>query len=89
MLELKETIEYMISDDYKKRFIAEYYQLNIRITKLDSFIRRIEIASFLNEEVPKHDCPIWILKSQLSSMIGYRMYLRTRAEIENISLDFI
>ena len=36
--ELYETIEMMKSTDYNERFMAEFYQLKIRITKLDSFL---------------------------------------------------
>lgn len=32
--ELKDTVELMLSDDYKDRFLAEYYQTHIRFTKL-------------------------------------------------------
>ena len=32
--ELKDTVELMQSEDYKKRFKAEYYQLEIRLDKL-------------------------------------------------------
>ena len=35
-MELNETIEMMTSNDYKERFKAEFYQLKIRICKLDS-----------------------------------------------------
>ena len=40
MLELKDTIEGMISDDYKERFIAEYNQVKIRVAKLESMITK-------------------------------------------------
>ena len=62
-LDLKSTIDDMMSDDYKQRFIAEYSQLRIRITKLDNFINRI-----IEQPETKHDCPILILKHQLMVM---------------------
>ena len=34
-MELKDTIDLMISSDYKDRFKAEYYQVKIRVEKLD------------------------------------------------------
>lgn len=34
MKDLKETISLMTSEDYKERFLAEYYQLETRYLKL-------------------------------------------------------
>jgi lysozyme family protein len=39
-MELKETVEMMLSDDYKERFRAEYNQLDIRCNKLRSMLKR-------------------------------------------------
>jgi len=33
-MELKDTVELMLSSDYKERFVAEYQQLKIRVDKL-------------------------------------------------------
>lgn len=37
-MNLNETIEMMTSDDYNERFKAEFYQLQIRIGKLERVI---------------------------------------------------
>lgn len=37
-MELKDTVERMLSEDYKERLIAEYQQLEIRIEKLKEAI---------------------------------------------------
>ena len=37
-MELNKTIEMMTSADYKERFKAEFYQLKIRICKLDHML---------------------------------------------------
>ena len=37
-MELNETIDMMISKDYKERFKAEYYQLKIRYEKLKKMV---------------------------------------------------
>lgn len=42
MNELKETVELMLSNDYKERFKAEYYQLKIRIDRLDNMLSKME-----------------------------------------------
>ena len=39
-IELKDTAEMMNSDDYKKRFQAEYIQVVIRYKKLEYMLRR-------------------------------------------------
>lgn len=41
-LELKDTVELMLSSDYKDRFKAEYYQAIIRHDKLHAMIKRYE-----------------------------------------------
>lgn len=80
--ELKETTDLMLSDDYKDRFKAEFYQLNIRITKLEIFIRRVR-----NKELNfKPTCPIGLLEEQLRAMKAYQSILYSRATEENITL---
>ena len=37
-MQLKDTVELMLSDDYKDRFKAEYYQTKIRYDKLHKMI---------------------------------------------------
>lgn len=87
-LELKDTVNEMISTDYRERFIAEYFQLKIRTERLERFIQRIE-ASAMSDNVPKpkHDCPLHLLESQLHYMKGYLNNLKLRALIEGIILD--
>lgn len=80
--ELKETTDLMLSEDYKERFKAEFYQLNIRITKLEIIIRK-----FRNNELNfKLTCPIGLLEEQLRAMRFYQNILYVRAEEENITL---
>lgn len=80
--ELIETVDLMLSGDYKTRFVGEYYQLMIRIRKLDKFIRQ-----FKQGELDfKPDCSIDVLERQLDNMIKYAKTLEVRAEIEEIEL---
>ena len=37
-MDLKDTIELMQSEDYKERFKAEYYQVKIRLEKLEAML---------------------------------------------------
>ena len=82
MKDLIDTVEFMLSNDYKERFISEYYQTEIRYNKLHEMIVRYE-ANTLNFE-PK--CSIEILKKQASYMGNYLYMLEVRAEIEGIEL---
>lgn len=82
----------MTSDDYKKRFIAEYWQTKIRYEKLRNFNTRIEAAdvtAFTETPypMPEHTCPIDLLKAQQSAMGHYLNILEVRAAIEGINLE--
>lgn len=82
MEELKETVELMLSNDYKERFKAEYYQLKIRIDRLDNMLFKME-----NDElnfIPI--CSYELLQNQLKAMLLYEIYLKERAKIEKIDL---
>lgn len=81
-MELKETKELMISEDYKERFKAEYYQTKIRYEKLHRMIVRYE-ANTLDFEP---DCSLDLLKSQAKHMGNYLYTLELRAEIEHVKL---
>lgn len=83
MLELKDTIEDMLSDDYKERFIAEYNQVKIRVIKLDSLIHR-----YANKELDfTPSTPIDVLVRQKIFMFRYMKILEARASYEGIDLD--
>lgn len=81
-MELKDTIEMMNSSDYKERFKAEYYQLEIRTTKLAEMVVKYENDTLAFEP----STPIGVLKTQLDIMNDYLCTLETRAGIEHIEL---
>lgn len=83
MMTLAQTVAKMISDDYKDRFVAEYYQTKIRYNKLRHLIT--QVASGTSEITPT--CPLHILEAQLEDMDQYLADLEVRAEIENIDLQ--
>lgn len=89
MVELKDTVNKMISANYKDRFIAEYMQTKIRYDKLKYFIYEIETAKERGVEEPKHDCSIDLLKEQQSAMGYYLRVLEKRAMIEKVSLPHL
>lgn len=80
--DLYRTINFMISEDYKERFIAEYAQLVIRSRKLKNVIEDYNNGKLKFEL----NCPIDLLESQYKAMVAYCGFLVKRAEIENIEL---
>lgn len=81
-LELKDTTDMMLSEDYKERFKAEFYQLDIRANKLEKMINDLRWGKL--KFTPK--CNGGLLLKQFQLMDEYRMILRTRAQIEEIDL---
>ena len=82
MIELRETIDAMTSEDYKERFRAEYYQTKIRYDKLDAMTVKYE-AGTLNFTP---SCSLDLLLEQKRHMGCYLRCLKVRAEIEGIKL---
>lgn len=80
---LEETVDLMLSDDYKERFEAEYFQTKIRHDKLHRMIVKMEAGTL--EFEPK--CDITTLKHQALNMGEYLHMLEIRAEIEGINLE--
>lgn len=85
-MELKDTSKQMVSEDYKERFKAEYYQLKIRYEKLKHFCNRIEASELTMTSAPAHDCPYHMLREQQRCMGEYLHILEVRAIIENVEL---
>ena len=81
-MELKNTIEMMISPDYKERFRAEYYQVKIRYDKLKEMCEKWDIGTLSFTPT----CPKETYEFQLKSMKEYLNILVIRAKIENINL---
>ena len=81
-MKLKDTVALMLSDDYKDRFKAEYYQLKIRRDRLYDMIARVDTGT-LEHDLP---CSISIYAEQCAAMERYLRVLELRAEIEGIEL---
>lgn len=81
-LELKDTVALMNSDDYKKRFKAEYLQVKIRYFKLKAMLEKWA----KNELEFTPTCPRGLLERQLNVMEDYLHTLRQRAKFEDIQL---
>lgn len=82
MPELKDTVEMMLSEDYKERFLAEYYQLKIRYQKLHRMLIQYEAGTLPFTPT----CSRELLKEQAMHMGNYLRCLEVRAEIEKIEL---
>ena len=82
MNSLSETVEMMISSDYKERFKAEYYQLVYRTRKLQKMFEDWDEGKLDFE--PKS--PSELLEEQFDVMNEYILILRERAKHEGIEL---
>ena len=90
MTELKDTIQLMTDSDYRKRFIAEYWQTKIRYEKLKDFCNKIEAKERYKATLDcnvTHDCSYMLLRSQQTVMGELLHILELRAIIENIDLE--
>lgn len=83
-MELKDTVNGMISDDYKERFIAEYQQLEIRLNKLKDIVWKAREGK-LDFDITEDRLDL--LVDQLDVMKRYRIILRARAKLEKIDLN--
>ena len=82
MKELKETYSLMVEEDYKKRFAAEYYQVETRLTKLEAMLEKWD----KNELTFVPTCPRSLYDIQVRAMKDYKAVLETRAVIEKVEL---
>lgn len=81
-MSLKATVEGMISDGYRDRFIAEYQQVSIRERNLSEVV-----TAYKNNELDfEPDSPIELLDMQLDIMRAYKKTLQRRAQHEHIIL---
>ncbi len=80
---MRNSVAFMLSDDYEDRFIAEYMQLVCRRDKLRAMLRSYHkgVLGF----TPKSK--INLLYTQLTIMNRYITVLRARAVDEGIDLD--
>lgn len=81
-MELKDTIDLMISEDYKDRFKAEYLQTKIRYNKLHQMVVKMDAKTL--DFTPT--CSKAIFLEQKRYMGEYLRMLEIRAEIEGIIL---
>lgn len=81
-VQLDQTVDAMLSDDWKERKYAEYHQLKYRIDRLE---RAIKSALSLGE-TEIGNAPIQLHMLQLDYMRGYLNVLAALAKIEKVKL---
>lgn len=83
-MELKDTIQQMLSEDYRDRFKAEYYQVKIRYDKLVDMLDRWDKGQLLFSPT----CPRELLWRQVTVMEDYMDLLIERSIAEDINLSY-
>lgn len=84
-IDFTDTIDMMLSEDYKERFKGEYYQLALRYKKLINMLNKWDTGKL--EFIP--DCPRSTYRMQVKAMTDYLAVLEARAAIEGIELDTV
>lgn len=79
---LQITSEMMNSKNYKDRFIAEYFQVKIRLDKLKQRLKNWDEHNL--DFFPS--CPRSTYDMQVEAMTYYKNVLEARAKMENIVL---
>lgn len=82
-MELKDTIEMMNSEDYKERFKAEYYQVKIRLEKLEAMLEKWDKGEL--NFTPT--CERVVYNDQVYFMRQYLAILEGRAKTESVILE--
>ena len=83
-MELRDTVELMLSDNWKDRLRAEYYQCDIRIQKLETAV--IKLTKEAGRDPVKRGT-LWELRRQLRRMRPYRDVLRDRLMFAGLNND--
>ena len=82
-MELKDTVNLILSEDFKERLKGEYYETLIRYLKLEQYL--LEVAS--NPVVGRDPVLVGMLSDQRDAMYKYLEALRKRCKYHNIPID--
>ena len=80
-MKLVETINLMCSNNWEDRFVAEYAQLMIRLSKLDDVLNNAS-----DTYLPMYDTTRALMLKQRDAMESYKLCLEKRADIVGIDL---
>ena len=81
-MKLDETVNLMCSHDFKDRFIAEYAQLVIRLSKLNDVLNNTSYTRFEVDDITRD-----LMLKQRDAMESYKECLEKRADIVGIDLS--
>ena len=81
-MKLVETVNLMCSRDFKDRFIAEYVQLVIRLSKLNDVLNNTSDVSHEVDDITRA-----LMIKQHDAMESYKECLEKRADILGIDLS--
>lgn len=81
-MKLQDTVDMMVSGDYRERIEAEYYQLAIRYNRLKLMLDKWDKGEL--DFVPKS--PKYLCKVQLSVMEDYLKVMKDMAKFENVEI---
>lgn len=80
---LAETVNAMLSNDYKERFKAEYHQLAYRLRNLKKLLKGWDDENLAFTPT----CPRSVYDLQIKAMSEYKAILEARAVMEGINLQ--
>ena len=84
-MELKDTVQQMLSEDYRDRFKAEYYQVKIRYDKLVDMLDRWDKGQLSFPPT----CPRELLWRQVTVMEDHMDLLIERSIAKGIDLSMV
>lgn len=80
-MKLVETVNLMCSNNWEDRFVAEYAQLMIRLSKLDDVLNNASDTYFAVDDMTRA-----LMLKQRDAMESYKLCLEKRADIAGIDL---
>ena len=78
-MEMKETVDLMLSEDRGDRLKAEYWQTKVRLEKLDNYIKLAEAG----KEIEAEDS-LEVLMAQGTAMHEYLYFLEMRMKMSGL-----
>ena len=78
-MDMRETVDLMLSEDRKERLKAEYWQTKNRVEKLDAYIAKATAG----EEIEAEDS-VDVLEAQGSAMHDYLYFLEMRMKMSGL-----
>lgn len=81
-MDMRETVDLMLSEDRKERLKAEYWQTKNRVKKLDEYIRKADAG----EEIEAEDS-LEVLMAQGLAMHDYLYFLEMRMKMNGLLDD--